>query len=59
MVQKPVSFRPKSRRFKSPEKRAAFFRDISHRTDRKARHNRRLIALDAQRIAASGYGQQP
>lgn len=59
MTQKPLSFRPKSRRFKSPEKRTAYFRQLTKRTDKKARHNRKMIDLDAERIAASGLGHQP
>ena len=58
MPQKPLTFRPKSMRFKSREKRNAYFRGLTKRTDKKARHNRSLIDLDQRRIEASGYGQQ-
>jgi len=57
MSHKPLTFRPKSRRFKSKEQRDKYFRGVTARTDKKARHNRSLIDLDQRRIEASGYGQ--
>ena len=44
------------RAFKTPEKRAAFYRALMFRTDRKARGNRMLRELDQRRIEAGPLG---
>lgn len=52
MSGRAIRLRPKAKHFKSREKRAAFFRGLEHRTDRKARRNRQLWELDRRRIEA-------
>jgi hypothetical protein len=56
MNHKAMTYRQK-RRFKTSHARDMHFRTLTKRTDRKARRNRSLIALDYQRIEASGIGQ--
>jgi len=43
-------FRPKVKRFNSRDQRDRYFRELDHRTDRRARRNRRLIARDVERL---------
>lgn len=52
MSGRAIKLRPKAKHFKSRDKRAAFFRGLEHRTDRKARRNRQLWELDRKRIEA-------
>jgi hypothetical protein len=42
----------KSKRFKFPKQRSAYFRALDYRTDRKARRNRELIERDRERLEA-------
>ena len=45
--------RPRPKRFKSRGNRDAYYRNLDHRTDKKARRNRALIALDLERLASA------
>lgn len=49
---KSMKLRPPARLFRSRDQRAAFFRGMGKRTDRKARRNRELWELDQRRIEA-------
>ena len=51
-MSKPIRFRPKAQHFKSRGERAAYFRELDRRTDRKARRNREFWELDRKRIEA-------